>query len=239
MYKNVRQDKVPQQIINQIRNSILEGKTKPGDRLASEQELMNDFGVSKSTLREALRTLEYLGLIEIRKGALGGCFVAEVDVEITKENLKNFLHFKDLSVKHMSAIRKNLEPYAAHEAARMISDNDLERLKRINERCRIALTENDFTTLRKKEIEFHRTIAAATQNPILIFILDFIENLLEDIKRILKPGSGFSESVVQSHERVYQALAERDADKAAREMLADVVKVEQGLDQLSKQKQPK
>ena len=233
MFKTVRQSKAPQQIIQQIRSSILEGQLQPGNRLASETELMVEFGVSKSTLREALRALEYLGLIEIRKGAHGGAFVAEVDMEITKESLVNFLHFKNISVQQISAIRKNLEPYAARVAAQTISAEDLEKLKHLNELCRRALSKGDTTALRKNEVRFHRTIAKSTQNPILILILDFIENLLEDVKKILKPEVEFSRSVVESHERIYQALNERDPEKASQEMFKDVLKVEAGLAQLS------
>ena len=236
MFKTVRQSKAPQQIIQQIRATLLEGKLKPGDRLASEKELMGEFAVSKSTLREALRALEYLGLIEIRKGVNGGTFAAEVSLEITKESLANFLHFKDLSVHHLSAIRKNLEPYAAQVAAGMISDDDLEELKSLNDLCVKALSEGDAQASRKNEIQFHRTIANATRNPILILILDFVENLLADVKRVLNPDIEFSKGVIESHQRIYQALADRDPEKASREMLKDVLKVEEGLEKLLEMK---
>jgi GntR family transcriptional repressor for pyruvate dehydrogenase complex len=235
MFENVRQNKAPQQIIQQIRGAIIEGQLQPGTRLASESELMTEFGVSKATLREALRALEYLGMIEIRKGANGGTFVAEVDMEITKDHLMNFLHFKNLSVKQISAIRRNLEPYAAGVAARKMTDEDLEKLKNINDLCRKALSNGDSNSLRKDEIKFHRIIANATQNPILILILDFVENLLEDVKRILKPDVEFSRGVVESHERVYEALAARDPERASKEMLEDISKVEKGLARLSEE----
>jgi len=237
MFTALHKSRAPQQIIQQIRNAILEGELKPGDRLASEAKLVEKFAVSKATLREALRALEYQGLIEIRKGAKGGAFVAEVDMEITKESLINFLHFKNLSIHHISAIRKNLEPYAAQVAARTISDKDLERLKNILILCREELNNNNSAVLRKNEIKFHRIIANATRNPILILILDFIENLLEDVKKILKPDIEFSREVVGSHERIYNALLNKDPERAADEMFKDVCKVEKGLTKISEQKE--
>lgn len=99
--------------------------------------------------------------------------------------------------------------------------------------CRSALCRKDSATLRKNEINFHRTIANVTQNLILILILDFIENLLEDVKRILKPDIEFSRGVVEAHEQVYQTLVARDTDGASSEMLADVLRVEAGLAKLS------
>ena len=139
MFKSITSSKAPQNIINQVRNAILRGRFSPGQKLRSEKELMQEFGVSKSTLREALRTLEFLGLVEIRKGAKGGVFVSEVDMKITQQNLINFLHFKHVSVYHLSEIRKVLEPYAARIAANVICEADLEELKEINERCVQAL----------------------------------------------------------------------------------------------------
>jgi GntR family transcriptional repressor for pyruvate dehydrogenase complex len=73
MFKTAsKSEKVSDKIIHQIRNAILSGQLMPGDKLASEKELMEQFEVSKATMREALRVLEVLGLIEIRKGTAGG-----------------------------------------------------------------------------------------------------------------------------------------------------------------------
>ena len=78
MFKSVRHTNVAQQVIDQIRDAILKGKLRPGDKLPTEMELVQRFEVSKQVLREALRALQYLGLIQIRKGINGGAFVAEV-----------------------------------------------------------------------------------------------------------------------------------------------------------------
>ena len=72
MFKIARTSTITQKIINQIRTAILEGKLKPGDVLPPEKELMEQFGVSKQTLRESLRALEHMGMIDVRKGIGGG-----------------------------------------------------------------------------------------------------------------------------------------------------------------------
>ena len=236
MFETVRHQKVPQQIIHQIRTAILEGRLKPGDRLPTELELTSHFDVSRQTLREAMRALEYLGLLEIRAGAGGGAFVSEVDMDTTKASLVNFLHFKELSIEHLSEIRKTLEPCAARLAAERMSDEEIETLREINRACKTALEKDDPETLRREEIRFHRTIAASTHNPILILILDFIENLLEDIKIILKPDERFSAGVVAAHEKIREALENRDPQRAAEEMFRDVSKVEEGLNRLAEGK---
>ena len=191
--------------------------------------MMEAFGVSKSTLREALRTLEFMGLIEIRKGAQGGVFASEVDLKTAQQSLINFLHFKNVSVYHLSEIRKVLEPYAAKMAVDVISPEDLAALKDINDRCVQALQQGDTEKVEKDIIRFHRIIANCSENPILVFILAFIEDLLEDIKKLLRPDDNFFQSVVAAHVRIYNALSERDAEKAFSEMYKDVSRVEEFL----------
>ncbi len=84
MYQEIEKNtKVSDGIIEQIRNSILKGELKPGDKLASEKELVDQFKVSKSSMREALRALEVLGLIDVKKGINGGTFVSKVDTNTT------------------------------------------------------------------------------------------------------------------------------------------------------------
>jgi len=229
MFKSIISSKAPQNIINQIRNAILKGEIGPGQKLYSEKNLMEAFGVSKSTLREALRTLEFMGLIEIRKGAKGGVFVSEVDIKTTQQSLINFFHFKNVSVYHLSEIRKVLEPYAAKMAASVICAKDIEELREINEKCAHALQQGQNDNIGKDLIRFHRIIANCSENPILLFILAFIEDLLEDIKKQLRPDNDFFQSVVTAHIRIYDALAERDAEKAFSEMYNDVSRVEEFL----------
>ncbi|MEK6196074.1 MAG: GntR family transcriptional regulator, partial [Deltaproteobacteria bacterium] len=117
MFKIARTSTITQKIIDQIRTAILAGKLKPGDILPHEKELTEQFGVSKQTLRESLRALEHMGLIDVRKGIGGGAHIVEVDIEVTKQSLANFLYFKDLTIENLSELRKLIEPHAAGKAA--------------------------------------------------------------------------------------------------------------------------
>ena len=221
--------KAPQIIIKQVRSAILRGDIAPGEKLPSSDELMEQFGVSKATLREALLALEYLGLIEIRKGAKGGLYVKEVDMKVSKESLINFFHFKKVSLEHLSEVRKILEPYAAQIAATTISEDGLQQLKEINERCDSALTEEPDEEINEHLVNFHRVIAQCTGNPVLIFILAFVEDLLQETKELLRPDDRFFRAVVEDHTRIYEALVSRDPERAFEEMYKDVAKVEEYL----------
>ena len=236
MFKSAKTNKISEHIIEQIREAIFEGRLKPGDRLPHEKELMSDFNVSKATLREALRSLEVLGFLEIRKGASGGPFVTEVDMKKARDCFTNFLHFKNLSITSLSEVRLILEPYIAEKAALGITQEDLKRLEELLKECEYVLKHDIPIVTRKNEIEFHRTICSVTGNPILMFILDFVENLLIDTKEILKPSKEFSQKVQRAHKRIYNALLRRDAKKAREEMVKHVREVERDLIAIQKRR---
>ena len=232
MFKIARTSTITQKIIDQIRTAILAGKLKPGDILPHEKELTEQFGVSKQTLRESLRALEHMGLIDVRKGIGGGAHIVEVDIEVTKQSLANFLYFKDLTIENLSELRKLIEPHAAGKAAEHISKDDLEELRELNETARGNLNNNFLEEMSHDEINFHRVIAQNTGNPILILILDFVENLLEDFKKVLKPDLAFSKSVLDAHDKIYQAICDKDPKKASTEMYQHVYDVELHLAKL-------
>ena len=229
MFDSVKSDKVSQHIIDQIRNAIFEGRLKPGDKLPSERELIKKFKVSKATLREALRSLEVLGFLEIRKGVSGGGFVTEVDMTKARDSFTNFLLFKNLSLKDLSEVRLLLEPYIAEKATLAITKGDLNRLGKLIKDSEHAIKNDMPFESRKDEIEFHRIIASITGNPILMFILDFVENLLIDTKAILKPGKEFSSKVLKAHKRIYNALLEKNVKKVHEEMIRHIREVERDL----------
>ena len=236
MFNSVRSNKISEHIIEQIRNAIFEARLKPGDKLPPEKALIETFHVSKTTLREALRSLEILGFLEIRKGVSGGAFVTEVDMKKARDSFTNFLLFKNLSLSNLSEVRLILEPYVAEKAALVITEEDLKRLEKLNKECDYVLKNNIPIESRKNEIEYHRIIGSISGNPILMFILDFVENLLIDTKEILQPDKEFSQKVLNAHKRIYKALAERDPKRAREEMIKHVREVEKDLITLQKKR---
>lgn len=236
MFECAKTNKVSQNIVDQIRKAIFNGDLKPGDKLPSDKELMDNFGVSKGSLREALSSLEVLGLLEIRKGALGGAFVTEVDTKKAKEGFSNFFVFRDLSLKNLFDVRLILESHIAENAASLITDEDLQRLEQILRETHDALLNDLPLDYRKKEVAFHLIIANATQNPLLIFLMDYVESILLDAKEILNPDRDFSKTVLQAHERIYEALAARNANEARNAIVQDVRAVEEALLRIQKEK---
>jgi GntR family transcriptional repressor for pyruvate dehydrogenase complex len=215
-----RTHKISDQIIEQIRNAILSGRFKPGDKVASEKELMSEFGVSKATLREALRVLEGMGLVEIRKGIAGGVFIAEVDMKTTIHGIINFLHFKTVSIKDITMIRYLLEPPVAQIAASRIQPEDIIKLESM-------IVEHPAVpdTIVSREIGFHRYLVRMTENPILILVMDFIDNILNDIKFQLDLGNEFYHKVAEAHQAILDCLKQKDGIGARREIVHDLLEV--------------
>ncbi|HDZ90718.1 MAG: FadR family transcriptional regulator [Deltaproteobacteria bacterium] len=221
MFKAVnKSEKVSDNIISQIRDSILSGLLKPGDRLASEKELMTQFQVSKATMREALRVLEVMGLVEIRKGTAGGAFVAEVDMKTTINSIINFIHFKPISVRDITMLRYLIEPGVARMAALKRSERDISNLRGIIGK---GVVEGEAEVIR--EIGFHRYLARMTGNTILILLIDFVDNLLSTIKTTLDLDPGFYHNVRASHEAILECLIRKDSAGAGRAMTDDLLQV--------------
>ena len=224
-----RTHKISDQIIEQIRNAILSGRFKPGDKVASEKELMSEFGVSKATLREALRVLEGMGLVEIKKGISGGVFIAEVDMRTTIHGIINFLHFKTVSIRDITMIRYLLEPPVAQIAASRIQPEDIVKLESM-------IVEHPAVpqTIVSREIGFHRYLVRMTENPILILVMDFIDNILNDIKFQLDLGAEFYHKVAKSHRAILECLEQKDGVGARREIENDLLEVGNHLARVSK-----
>lgn len=216
--------KISDQIIDQIRDAILSGKLKPGNRLASEKELADQFGVSKATMREAMRVLEVLGLIEIRKGLGGGIFIAEVGMRTTIHSIINFLHFQRVSIKEITMLRYLIEPTVAQIAASKITDQDIKNLKKI-----VGENPSGSADEISKEIGFHRYLARIAENPLLILIVDFVDNLLDSIKSKAGLGHEFYRDVQKSHKQILDCLIRKDIIGAGIAMNQDLLEVDRYL----------
>ena len=201
-----KSEKISDKIITQIRDAILSGQLKPGDKLASEKELTGQFEVSKATMREALRVLEVLGLIEVRKGIAGGAFVAKVSMRTTIHSLINFIHFQPVSIREITMLRYLIEPTVAQIAASRITDKDVLNLRKI-----IGESIESGRSELSKEIGFHRYLARMAGNTLLTLIIDFIDNLLEDIKGRLDLGPEFYTGVRHMHQIILECLVQKDS----------------------------
>jgi GntR family transcriptional regulator, transcriptional repressor for pyruvate dehydrogenase complex len=224
VFVNAKSNRVCEHVIDQIRQAIFDGRLKPGDRLPSEKELIEEFHVSRGTLREALRTLEGLGVLHIRQGVSGGPYVTEIGVERAKENLASFFQFKNLSIQNLVEVRLMLEPDIAATVATRIADDDLAQLRALIKKCKRTLRQKGDAELHDEFLEFHRIIASITENPILTFLLDVIKNLpVSGLDAGRRPTKKFARYVLEDHIKIYRALEERNPEKARAEVTSHIL----------------
>lgn len=232
MFVPANKEKISIQIMQQIREAVLQGKLKPGQALPQEKELVAEFGVSKHTLREALRSLETLGFITIRRGAGGGPVASEINWATARDYFSNFLAFQKVTLADISEVRKLVEPYIARKAAEQISPESLQELRAAHEDCVAAFHANEDVVRSETEVRFHVLLGKYAANPFLWVMLDFVNNMLADAKHKLKPGKDFSAKVIRAHQQILDAIGRGDPELAAKAMFDHICEVEEGLNLL-------
>src|SRR4030067_1637872 len=128
VFNQVRQGRISDNIVAQIKNAILSGAYKPGDKLPSEKELERLFNVSRVPLREALRSLEEMGLILIKPGVLGGAFVAQMGIKSVSDSLSNMIRLGKISISDIWEFRMLIEPNITRLASERRSDWDIQQM---------------------------------------------------------------------------------------------------------------
>ena len=187
-------------VFNTLRQAILRGELKPDERLM-EIQLANKLGVSRTPIREALRKLELEGLVNMvpRKGA-------EV-ADITEKSLRDVLE-----------VRKALEELSVQLACEKITEEEIEELKRVAERFKDTLNDQDVTKIAEADVAFHDVIYTATDNQKLILLLN---NLREQMYRYrveyLKKEEAYPQLIAE-HEELIDNISKRNKEEATRIM---------------------
>ena len=229
LLKPIRRVRLYENAAEQIQTLILRKKYKPGDRLPSERSLAEQFHISRHSLREALRILNVMGLIEIRVG--DGIYVKEVNflpyIESVNLSISSRLQMERDSFIKLWEVRKILEVGMVDLSTRQISEPFLKSLWRCIEEMEKNIENQDaFISF---GIRFHRLIAEAGQNGILILIWDTLANLIrrshDKIYRIYRSPK----RSLLAHKKIYFALKKRDVQKAMEAMKQHMLEEEKAL----------
>ena len=215
----------PVQVAEEIKLWVVEQGLQAGDRLPAEGNLIERFGMSKGTIREAMRILEAQGLIRTRTGPGGGSFVDEVSSQRAKALLGNYFYFKELTIGDIYKLRLTLEPELAASLAGNLSEEVLQLLETNMEQYAYPAADLDEERAQHiASLRFHGILAEQADNPLLGFIVDFMVNLLSDLtvyRRLYSPPNIELWQQGHDHQRaLIQALRNGDAD-SARAIMAD------------------
>jgi len=212
----------PERVARAIQMRILNQDIATGHRLPSELDLAGEFDVSRSVVREAMRILDGLGLIVIKKGPKGGIFVSDGYHKPLSNSLRGLVDSGKVSVENIFIVRLLIEPNVAAEAALHADEADLDQLEALLEASRARW--DDAAFLGANRGKFHIRLAKATGNPVLeMFTRSLIELLREyfyDFKCI-----EFEQRAIDSHYQILNAIRNRDPDRARDLMAADISEI--------------
>ena len=182
MFRAARQNRIFQDVVDQIQEAILGGTLKPGDMLPPERELKETFAISRGTLREALRVLEQKGLIEIRLGVNGGAVVQAGDTTSQfSDSLDLLIRFQKISLTHLAEFREGVEGTVAAVAAERADQDDIHKLAALLKTARTYVDQGaagwvDFLSV---DQQVHQELARITDNPIYIFVNKMVHDNIQ------------------------------------------------------------
>lgn len=217
LFSRVSVGRISEIIVEQIRLLMRQGQLKPGDRLPAERDLCERFGVSRVTVREALRMLESAGLVEIRVGARGGAFVTAPSSDRVGEGLTDMLTLSAISAADVTEIRLILEMGIVPLVCERATEQDIADLEEICERSEAALRSGEYSM--EYSLEFHTRVARATHNPAVVMLVESfrgpIHMSLEQAREVAPEMGGLG---TREHERFIEAVRRRDPDAATQIM---------------------
>jgi GntR family transcriptional repressor for pyruvate dehydrogenase complex len=220
-FETVRRDKVYEGVAKQIERLILK-RLQPGDKLPSERELAETLGVSRSSIRDAIRSLELMGMVEPRQGA--GTIVREISSESLVNPLANAIKRKEELIGELLDFRKMLEPQLAARAATRVSPNQISEMEQILERQEQKLRDGESAIV--EDSEFHYAIALASGNSVVLRVLDTLMDLLRDSRERSLQVEGRPQKSLAGHRRILAALKRHDGEAAKAAMRRHIENVE-------------
>lgn len=171
--------RVSDKIKNALKQAIIDGVYRPGDRLPTEEQIAAEFSTSKVSAREALREMETEKLIVKRRGMYGGSFVMEPDSEAMGQVMINYYQFGGISFEELAEFRKMLEPSLVELAVERCTPEDLEALRENIEVTAASLARG--VQNQPRAIEFHRLIADACHNRMISAVMEALVKVFEEV----------------------------------------------------------
>lgn len=203
-------------IAEQIRTAIVTGRLQEGERLSPERELAEQFGVSRVTVRDALRSLEAMGLIEVKVGARGGAFVTAPTGSKVAQAMSDMMMMAVVTPEDVVEARLIVELGTVTLACARATDDDLEQLRTLSMRGGEALAAGTYT--RELSWEFHSLLGKAAHNGAVGGLTQSFRSTLSMHPVRAREGPKAHVSTVEEHARILEALETRDAETARTEM---------------------
>lgn len=219
-----------EEICERIRARIDSGELKPGDKLPAERDLAQQLGVGRNALREALRSLEIAGILELRKGVKGGAFIRAGDPGRMDAVVRDMFSLGSISVPELTEARIHVQDLVVRLACERATEEDFAALEAVVDRTEAMTDEGRYLDRVECSRDFYRLLGAATRNTVLDMMVQSItEILMQFVYARVAAGGKAQPRLVQKRRAFVAALRARDADEAARLMRAHLESVHRML----------
>ena len=228
----VRVPKAGELVASSLRRQIVLGELKEGDQLPPENVLMEQFGVSRPSLREAFRILEAEGAITVRRGVRGGARVHVPDIAVAARQVGLVLQYRGALVSDVYDVRTILEPAAARMAAARRTSADLDRLQEVLDRHRESIDDPGATFA--ADADFHRLIVEISRSETLQVLAAMVTDIIREGDRTYADSHDWelerklAEIALGAHTRLVELIRKRDGERAEevwRKHLAESAKI--------------
>ncbi len=221
MYKAIRASRLYEQIVAQIEKSIAEGALKPGDQLPPEREMAQQFGVSRTAVREAVKALREKGLVEAYTGR--GTFVVNGTSQLMRQSFDVLMKMGEVEdgFRNLAELRSIVEPEIVMLAAERADEADLTAMR---EAVNIMEGAQDADSFVEADLDFHLALAEAAGNPLILSLIDSIVGLLRE-QRIRIFNVDHARRGQYHHKRILAAVEKHDAEKARKAMRAHLEQI--------------
>lgn len=219
LFRKAKQNRIFQDVVEQIQGAILDGRIKPGDKLPAERELGEIFGTSRGTLREALRVLEQKGLIEIRLGVGGGAIARDPGGKQITESLAMLIRSQKISLHHLAEFREDVESTVAGMAARRATADEIQHLRDLLSRAEAYWRAGvgRFPEFMRVDEKMHMALASISGNPVYELILRTVhDNIYIYYDRFLPSGKDNMDENFQDLKQLVDAVAEGHVEQASK-----------------------
>lgn len=214
----IRQPNLSDQVAEQMQEFIAQGRLQPGERLPSERELADQFGVSRTVIREAVRSLAAKGLLTVHTGS--GMIVTWPTASSIAEHLNLLLRLSsdDDPWQHIYDVRYVLEVEIAGRAAQQTTAGDV----KLMEDCLQEMADSlgDIERAAAADVEFHNALAQGTQNPLFFILLESIAEIMLEVRRLGFTLTGAPEQILEEHARILERVKAGDVSGARQAMSA-------------------
>lgn len=231
-YTPVKAKRLFEEIAEQIQQLIAAGELLPGDKLLSERELADKLQVSRVSVREAIRSLEMLGFIEIRHGE--GTFVRDTNADDVIRPLAMFLAMERGSLLDMFEVRRIFEAATSGLAAERATDEEVEQIGMLLEKMKDQIRHGDPEKGEEYDAAYHYAVAEATHNNLLIKLLrtvheEWSKAVSAGSQQLLSDSDQNAQRIIDQHTRVFEAIKARDPKTASQAMLEHVTFAEKEI----------